>query len=71
MSVWPATKAGRVLRALYRIGWSVKRQPASSHRILQRPGWPDYTFPFHDGVELGPVMLAKVAKRTGLTPQDL
>jgi hypothetical protein len=26
MSQWPATKARRVLAALLRIGWSVKRQ---------------------------------------------
>jgi predicted RNA binding protein YcfA (HicA-like mRNA interferase family) len=70
MSTWPAMKAGRVLRALQRIGWKIKRQP-SSHRVLERPNWPDYTFAFHDGEEIGPVMLAKIAKRTGLRPQDL
>ncbi len=26
---------------------------------------------FHDGEELGPKMLARVAKRTGLVPEDL
>ena len=70
MSTWPAMKAGRVLRAFQRIGWKIKRQP-SSHRVLERPNWPDYTFAFHDGEEIGPVMLAKIAKRTGLRPQDL
>jgi predicted RNA binding protein YcfA (HicA-like mRNA interferase family) len=70
MSTWPAMKAGRVLRALQRIGWKIKRQP-SSYRVLERPNWPDYTFAFHDGEEIGPVMLAKIAKRTGLRPQDL
>jgi len=47
-------KAGRVLRAFQRIGWKIKRQP-SSHRVLERPNWPDYTFAFHDGEEIGPI----------------
>ena len=67
---WPATKARRVLAALLRIGWSLKRQ-SGSHRTLERVGWPDYVFAFHDGDEIGPRMLAKIAKQTGLRPGDL
>ena len=26
---------------------------------------------FHDGAEIGPRMLARIARRTGLTPKDL
>ena len=59
-----ATKARRVLAARLRIGWVVKRQ-SGSHRTLSRNGWPDVVFAFHDDEELGPVMLARVAKRTG------
>jgi predicted RNA binding protein YcfA (HicA-like mRNA interferase family) len=59
-----------LLQALLRIGWSIKRQ-TGSHRVLQRAGFPDYVFPFHDGEEVGPRMLARVAKHTGLTPNDL
>ena len=70
MSSWPATKAKRVLAALLRIGWSVKRQ-SGSHRTLERAGWPNYVFAFHDEDEIGPKMLARIAKRTGLTPGDL
>jgi predicted RNA binding protein YcfA (HicA-like mRNA interferase family) len=70
VSQWPATKARRVLAALLRIGWSIKRQTAS-HRILERAGWADYVFAFHDDDEIGPRMLAKIAKRTGLQPSDL
>jgi predicted RNA binding protein YcfA (HicA-like mRNA interferase family) len=70
MSQWPATKARRVLAALLRIGWSVKRQ-SSSHRVLARAGWPDYTFAFHDDIEIGPRMLARIARHTGLRPTDL
>jgi predicted RNA binding protein YcfA (HicA-like mRNA interferase family) len=70
MSVWPAAKASKVYRALFRIGWSLKRQ-TGSHRVLERPGWADYTFAFHDGDEIGPRMMAKIAKFTGLDPSDL
>jgi predicted RNA binding protein YcfA (HicA-like mRNA interferase family) len=70
MSQWPSRKARLVLAALLRIGWSIKRQ-SGSHRTLQRQGWNDYTFAFHDGAEIGPRMLARIAKHTGLTPEDL
>jgi predicted RNA binding protein YcfA (HicA-like mRNA interferase family) len=70
MGEWSTTKASQVYAALLRIGWTLKRQKGS-HRRLQRPGWPDYTFAFHDGESIGPRMLAKIAKRTGLTPADL
>jgi predicted RNA binding protein YcfA (HicA-like mRNA interferase family) len=71
MSQWPSTKARVVLAALQRIGWSTKRQSGISHRILQRPGWPDFVFAFHDREEIGPRMLARIARHTGLTPDDL
>ena len=57
--------------ALVRIGWSVKRQAGTSHRVLQRADWSDYVFAFHDQEEIGPRMLSRIAKRTGLTPNDL
>jgi hypothetical protein len=34
-------------------------------------GWADYVFSFHDREEIGPRMLARVAKHTGLRPADL
>jgi predicted RNA binding protein YcfA (HicA-like mRNA interferase family) len=70
VSVWPAARAASVLRALYRIGWTLKRQ-SGSHRTLMRPGWPDYVFAFHDADEIGPRMLARIARHTGLRPDDL
>lgn len=70
MSNWPATKASRVLAALFRIGWTLKRQ-SGSHRTLERAGWPDFVFAFHDDEEIGPRMLTRIAKRTDLTPKDL
>ena len=70
MSQWSAIKARRVLAALLRIGWRIKRT-TGSHKILERPGWADVVFAFHDNEELGPRMLARLAKSTGLTPDDL
>ncbi|MDR1489324.1 MAG: type II toxin-antitoxin system HicA family toxin [Desulfovibrio sp.] len=70
MSTWPSVKASRVLAALLRIGWTVKRQ-AGSHKTLARPGWPDMVFAFHDKEETGPKMLARLAKHSGLKPEDL
>ncbi len=67
---WPSTKARLVLRALKAIGWEIKRQ-SGSHRTLQRKGSPDIVFAFHDGEEIGPKMLARIAKATGLRPEDL
>ena len=71
MSRWPSTRSHKVLAALLRIGWTIKRQPGTSHRILSRAGWPDYVFAFHDREEIGPKMLARIAKHTGLAPEDL
>ncbi len=70
MSTWPSKRASQVLAALFRLGWVIKRQ-SGSHRILSRPGWPDVVFAFHDGEEVGPRMLARIAKHTGLTANDL
>jgi predicted RNA binding protein YcfA (HicA-like mRNA interferase family) len=70
MTSWPSTKARRVLAALYRIGWTLKRQ-SGSHKTLSRAGWPDFVFGFHDNDEIGPRMLVRIAKHTGLKPEDL
>ena len=67
---WSSTKANRLLSALLKNGWSIKRQ-AGSHKTLTRPGYPNYVFAFHDGEEIGPKMLSRVAKHTGLKPSDL
>jgi predicted RNA binding protein YcfA (HicA-like mRNA interferase family) len=70
MSDWPATPARRVLAALLRIGWTVKRQ-SGSHRTLSRPDWPDFVFAFHERDEIGPRMLVRISRHTGLKPTDL
>jgi predicted RNA binding protein YcfA (HicA-like mRNA interferase family) len=70
MSHWGAVKAKRLLATLLRIGWTIKRE-SGSHRTLTREGWPDFVFAFHDSDEIGPRMVARVAKHTGLQPEDL
>jgi predicted RNA binding protein YcfA (HicA-like mRNA interferase family) len=70
MSRWPSTQTSRVLSALLRIGWQIKRT-TGSHKVLQRTGWPDVVFAFHDRAEIGPRMLARLSKVTGLTAEDL
>jgi predicted RNA binding protein YcfA (HicA-like mRNA interferase family) len=70
MSVWPAAKARPVLSALYRLGWQLRRE-TGSHKTLARDGSPDFVFAFHESEEIGPRMLARIARRTGLRPEDL
>jgi predicted RNA binding protein YcfA (HicA-like mRNA interferase family) len=70
VSIWRAAKAKRVYAALLRLGWTLKKQ-VGSHRKLQRAGRPNFTFCFHDSEEVGPAALARIAKETGLRPEDL
>ncbi|HSC88250.1 MAG TPA: type II toxin-antitoxin system HicA family toxin [Polyangiaceae bacterium] len=70
MGDWPSSKAKLVLAALYRIGWSVVRE-TGSHKVLARAGWPNVVFAFHERDEIGPRMLARIAKQTGLEKTDL
>jgi predicted RNA binding protein YcfA (HicA-like mRNA interferase family) len=72
LSHWPSSKAKKVLRALLRIGWREDiRISEGSHRQLIREGFERFTWAFHDGEEIGPKMLARIAKKTGLRPEDL
>lgn len=59
-----------MLNAPLRVGWSIKRQ-SGSHKTLCRSGWPDYVFAFHDGEEIGPRMLERIARHTGLQREEL
>ena len=70
MSQWPSTKAAKALRALLRIGYAIKSQKGS-HIFLEHPERGTYVWAFHDSVEIGPKMLARIAKHTGLRRDDL
>lgn len=59
---------------MQRIGWREKPRisKGSSDKQLENPNYGyEYTWAFYDSDEIGPIMLAKIAKRTGLTPEDL
>jgi len=71
MSRWPSTKGRQVLRALLKIGWTIRARKSSSHLQLSHAEHGEYTWAFSDSEEIGPKMLARIAKHTGLTPQDL
>ena len=70
MSRWRSSRARRVLAALQRIGWTVKRT-SGSHRTLSHEGYQNLVFALHDREEIGPRMLSRIAKHTGLKPEDL
>lgn len=63
-------KSEKVLAALLPCGWHVKRQ-SGSHKTPARDGFADFVFAFHAGEQMGPRMLAYIAKHTGLHPSDL
>ena len=69
MSKWKSVKSRQPLAALLRIGWEVAWQNAS-YRRLKRPGWPNYSFAFHDNEEVSPGLLPQIARKTGLRPED-
>jgi predicted RNA binding protein YcfA (HicA-like mRNA interferase family) len=74
MSKFASSSAKKVYRALERIGWREKPRisKGGSHKQLQNPDYPyEFTWAFHDSDEIGPRMLAKIAKRTGLKPEDI
>ena len=47
------------------------KRTSGSHRTLSKEGRQNVIFAYHDSVELGPKILARIAKETGLTPGDL
>jgi predicted RNA binding protein YcfA (HicA-like mRNA interferase family) len=71
VSHWPSAKARIVLKALRSIGWKIKERKRSSHVQLVHPERGGYTWAFHDSDEIGPVMLSRISKKTGLKREDL
>ena len=73
LSFWPSCKAKKVRRALGNIGWidDPNDSKGRSHKKLIHPSLPNYTWSFADSDEVGPRMMARIAKHTGLKPSDL
>jgi predicted RNA binding protein YcfA (HicA-like mRNA interferase family) len=70
MSIWKSSKAKVVLKALEKNGWQIIRI-RGSHKILSKENYPNFIFAFHDKEEIGPKMLSRISKHTGLKPEDL
>ena len=70
MSEWPSVKGRELLRVLIRNGWNVKRT-TGSHKVLSKAGHEDFVFAFRDSEEIGPRMLARIGRATGLHPEDM
>ena len=70
MAQWKSVKARQLFKALERLGFKTRRQ-TGSHRYMAHGDGRWVTFAFHDGDEVGPPILAKIAKKTGLRPEDL
>jgi predicted RNA binding protein YcfA (HicA-like mRNA interferase family) len=51
--------------------WLFRQVSAGFHVQLIHPERGEYTFAFHESDEIGPVMLAKISKKTGLKAEDL
>jgi predicted RNA binding protein YcfA (HicA-like mRNA interferase family) len=63
-------KAKHAFKALLKIGWVVVSQ-SGSHIKLKHPSYPMYVWAFSDSDELGSKILSRIAKHTGLKPEDL
>lgn len=68
MSDWQTSKARLVLSALLRLGWTIKRTTGSHGVLAREDGRPSYS---RFTTAIGPRMLTRVARRTGLMPKDL
>jgi predicted RNA binding protein YcfA (HicA-like mRNA interferase family) len=54
-----------------KIGWKPVHQSGSHVKLRHSNHTYSYIWAFHDAEELGPKILARIAKKTGLTPDDL
>jgi predicted RNA binding protein YcfA (HicA-like mRNA interferase family) len=72
LSQWPSVKAKRAFKALLKIGWEVVSQSGSHIKLKHRASlYPMYVWSYGDGDELGSKILSRIAKHTGLKPEDL
>ena len=70
MTAWPSAKAKCVLAALLGIGWEINVNPDRIARCRAQVG-PIACLLSVRGEEIGPRMLARISKHTGLQPGDL
>lgn len=61
--------AGRLVRALVRLGWVVARQ-SGSHMVLTRPGSYPVTVPVHRGTTLREGTARAILKQAGVSEDE-
>jgi predicted RNA binding protein YcfA (HicA-like mRNA interferase family) len=71
VSRWPSTKAKKVFAAIARKGWSVRTPKGSSRKQMIHPEHGQATWAFHDSDEIGPKMMARLAKEFHFTREDI
>jgi len=65
-------KAKHAFKALLRLGWEVVSQSGSHIKLKHKAAtYPMYVWSYSDSDELGPKILSRIAKHTGLRPKDL
>jgi predicted RNA binding protein YcfA (HicA-like mRNA interferase family) len=69
MSEWPSLKPRQLVSALERAGWRLEHVNGS-HHFFVKSGWPKRTVALHSK-EIGPKMVARIAKQMGLLPEDV
>jgi predicted RNA binding protein YcfA (HicA-like mRNA interferase family) len=60
-----------VFAAIQRLGWEVKADKGSSHKQMIHSEYGEATWSAHDSEEIGPRMMARLAKTFKFTPRDL
>ncbi|HRQ65104.1 MAG TPA: type II toxin-antitoxin system HicA family toxin [Xanthomonadaceae bacterium] len=66
----PVLKPQEVVRLLERQGFVESRQ-RGSHKQFRHPDGRATTVPFHQGRDISPVLLRKIAQDIGVVPEDL
>ncbi len=69
MSQIPILKPQEVITILNRLGFIEVRQ-AGSHKQFRHSDGRGTTVPMHQGRDISPVLLRKIAKDIGLSPQE-
>jgi predicted RNA binding protein YcfA (HicA-like mRNA interferase family) len=71
LSYWPSAKAKRVFAVIRSVGWTLKSDKGGSHKQMPHPTWREATWSFHDSEEIGPKMMARLAKAFHFDREDI
>lgn len=59
-------KLKELIKIIESNGWVSRRNAGGSHIVLSKPGASNYVVACHDNQEIGPKMVARIIKRTGI-----